>query len=226
MDKNDIKVFIFSQQPLFRQGIVQRLSEEKNIQVIGQASLTDKVLLTIEALPPDITIVDIDAPSDSGLSLVSSLKQLIPSMAIMILTSVPNDDHLFRALSSQVAAYLSKEISGDTMVEMINRTASGDYPINDSLVSRPQVVGKIIQQFQAISSKQSAKTLLAPLTKREIEILNYVAKGYANKQIAAKIDISEQTIKNHLTSIMSKLNANARTQAVVIAAKKGLISIE
>ncbi len=226
MDKNDIKIFIFSQQPLYRQGVAQRLSEESNIQIIGQASLTDKVLLTIEALPPDIVIIDIDAPAENGLSLVSSLKQLIPSMAIMILTSIPNDDHLFQALSSQVAAYLSKEINGDTLVEMINRTAVGDQPINDSLVSRPQVVSKIIQQFQIISSKQSAKTLLAPLTKREIEILNYVAKGYANKQIATKTNISEQTIKNHLTSIMSKLNANARTQAVVIAAKKGLISIE
>jgi len=226
MDKNDIKVFIFSQQPLFRQGIAQRLSEESNIQIIGQADLTDKVLLTIEALPPDITIIDIDAPADIGLSLVSSLKQLIPSMAIMILTSIPNDDHLFKALSSQVVAYLSKEINGDALVDTIERISRGDHPINDSLVNRPQVVGKIIQQFQIISSKQSAKTLLAPLTKREVEILNYVAKGYANKQIAAKIDISEQTIKNHLTSIMSKLNANARTQAVVIAAKKGLISIE
>lgn len=226
MDENDIKVFIFSQQPLFRQGVAQRLSEENNIQIIGQASLTDKVLLTVEVLPPDITIVDIDSPADSGLSLVSSLKQLTPSMSIIVLTSNPNDDHLFQALSSQVAAYLSKEINGDTLVKMIERTASGDYPINDSLASRPQVVGKIIQQFQVISSKQSAKTLLAPLTKREIEILNYVAKGYANKQIAAKINISEQTIKNHLTSIMAKLNANARTQAVVIAVKKGLISIE
>ena len=226
MDKNDIKVFIFSQQPLFRQGIAKRLSEENNIQIIGQVSLTDRVLLTIEALPPDITIIDIDAPSDIGLSLVSSLKQLIPSMAIMILTSVPNDDHLFQALSSQVAAYLSKEINGDSLVEMIERISRGDNPINDNLVNRPQIVGKIIQHFQIISSKQSAKALLAPLTKREIEILNFVAKGYANKQIAAKVDISEQTIKNHLTSIMSKLNANARTQAVVIAAKKGLISIE
>ena len=79
--------------------------------------------------------------------------------------------------------------------------------------------------FQGLSGHKEAETLVAPLTNREVEILNYVAQGYANKQIAAEISISEQTIKNHITSIMAKLNANARTQAVVIAVKKGLISL-
>ncbi len=125
-----------------------------------------------------------------------------------------------------VAAYLTKEIIGDQLGEMIRRVARGEYPINESLSNRPELAGKILSQFQELSRKTEAETLIAPLTTRETEVLNYVAQGYSNKQIAAKLDISEQTIKNHVASIMIKLNANARTQAVVIAVQQGLISID
>ncbi len=225
MSKDKIKVFIFSQQPIFRQGIINALAENEDIQVIGQASVTDKVLLTVEILPPEVAIVDIDGPESAGLNLATRLKQLIPSVRVITLTSNASDDQLFRSLSHQAAAHLSKEVTSDTLSNVVRRVASGDYPINESVSRRPEVAGKILKQFQGLSSHKDAQTLVAPLTNREVEILNYVAQGYANKQIAAEISISEQTIKNHITSIMAKLNANARTQAVVIAVKKGLISL-
>ncbi|MES0329759.1 MAG: response regulator transcription factor [Dehalococcoidales bacterium] len=225
MSKGEIKVFIFSEQPIFRQGIINALADNEDIQIIGQAGVSDKVLLTIEVLPPEVAIVDIDAPEASGLNLASRLKQLIPSVRVITLTSNTSDEQLFQSLSHQASAHLSKEVTGDTLANVVRRVASGDYPINESVGHRPQVAGKILKQFQRISGKKEAETLVAPLTNREVEILNYVAQGYANKQIAAEIGISEQTIKNHITSIMAKLNANARTQAVVIAVKKGLISL-
>ena len=177
-------------------------------------------------MPPDIAIVDLDSPIDSGLSLVKTLKRLVPSVAIIVYTSSPNDEQLFQLISEQVAAYLSKESNSDILFKIIRKVARGDYPISESLLNHPEVIGKIMRQFQGVSIHKDASNLISPLTTREIEVLNYVAQGLANKQIAAKISISEQTIKNHLTSIMSKLNANARTQAVVIAAKKGLITID
>jgi len=103
--------------------------------------------------------------------------------------------------------------------------AHGEYPINENLSSQPELAGKILSQFQELSRKTEEEALIARLSTRETEVLNYVAQGYSNKQIAAKLDISEQTIKNHVTNIMMKLNARARTQAVVIAAQQGLISI-
>lgn len=226
MAKKNIKVFIFSQQPLFRAGVAHTLSAEEGIQVIGQANITDNVLLTIEVMPPDVAIIDIDARANSGLNLANRLKQLTPSTAIVVLTSKPNDEHLFQSLSIQVAAYLSKEVSSNILASTVRRVARGDLPISENLSKRPEVVDKILKQFQEITGEEGAETLIAPLTNREVEILNYVANGYSNKQIAAKLDISEQTIKNHITSIMAKLNANARTQAVVIAVRKGLISID
>ncbi len=201
------------------------LSATEDIEIIGQAKVTDKALI-IEVMPPDVAIVDIDASPDSGLSLAHRLKQRLPGVGVIVLTSSPGDDQFFQALETQVAAYLSKEISSDYLAGMVRRVARGEHPINESLSSRPEIAGKILNQFQELSGKTKTETLIAPLTVRETEILNHVAQGNSNKQIAAKLDISEQTIKNHVASIMVKLNANARTQAVVIAVQKGLISID
>ncbi len=225
MNEQQIKVCTFSQQPLFQEGILSALSGVEDIQIIGQAKVTDKALI-IEVMPPDVVIVDIDVSPDSSLSLAHRLKQRLPSVGIIMLTSSPSDDQLFKAIENQVAAYLSKEINGDQLADMVRRVARGEYPINESLSSRPKLAGKILNQFQGLSGKTEVETLISPLTVRETEILNYVAQGYSNKQIAAELSISEQTIKNHVASIMLKLNANARTQAVVIAVQQGLISID
>ena len=200
-------------------------SETEDIRIIGQAKVTDQTLI-VEVMPPDVVIVDTDNSPDSSLSLVRRLRQCLPSVGVIMLTTNPGDDQLFQALEDRVAAYLSKEIIGDRLAEMVRRVARGEYPINESLASRPELAGKILSQFQELSGKTEAETLIAPLTTRETEVLNYVAQGHSNKQIAAKLDISEQTIKNHVASIMIKLNANARTQAVVIAVQQGLISID
>ncbi len=225
MGEQKIRTWIFSQQPLFQQGIRQSFSDE-NIEIAGEAKVTDKMSRTIEVMPPDVAIIDIDAAPDSGLNLAHRIKQVTPSTAVIVLASNPNDDQFFRAISSQASAYLNKDISSDELCDMVRRVAHGEQPINDSLNNRPKVAAQILHQFQEFSQQQEVKDLISPLTSREIEIVNYMAQGYANKQIAAKLNISEQTIKNHVTSILSKLDANARTEAVVKAIKRGLISIE
>ncbi|UCG54161.1 MAG: response regulator transcription factor [Dehalococcoidia bacterium] len=110
------------------------------------------------------------------------------------------------------------------MIDLIRRVARGEHPINDSLKSRTKVAAHILDKFQELYQQQEVESLISPLTSRETEIVNYMAQGYANKQIAASLKISEQTIKNHVTSILSKLDANARTEAVVKAIKRGLIT--
>jgi DNA-binding NarL/FixJ family response regulator len=225
MDKPKIKVCTFSQQPLFQEGVLRAFSGKEDLQIIGQANVTDQALFT-EVMPPDVVIVDIDTLSDSGLNLASRFKQRLPSVGVIVLTSNPSDDQLFLALENQVAAYLSKEINGDHLADTIRSVYRGEYPIRENLSSKPEVAGKILRQFQELAGKREGETLIAPLTTREMEILNYVAQGYSNKQIAVQLNISEQTIKNHVASIMLKLNANARTQAVVIAVQKGLISLD
>ena len=222
---NKIQVIIVSQQFLFRQGIEQALSEMKDIKISATAEVNDGMLDIIDTLPPDVALADIDTPSEDGLKLARKIKQRLPTIGVVILTSNPDDAKLFQALKAQAVAYLSKEVTVGELVSTIRRVARGEHPINESLTDRPKLAEQVLYQFQELSWRSEAEGFIAPLTSREMEILNYIAQGYLDKQIAAELDISEQTIKNHVTSILRKLNANARTEAVVIAIKQGLITV-
>lgn len=225
METDKVQVFILSQQFLFRQGIEHALSRMEEIEVSGATEINDEVLTTMENLPPDVAIVDVDAPGDNGLALARRIKQRLPNIGVVAITSNYNDYQLFQALKAQAAACISKEIGADQLVETIRRVARGEHPINEVLINRPNVANQVLQQFQELTWRNEAQPFISPLTPREMEILDYIAQGFLNKQIAVKLGISEQTIKNHVTSILRKLNANARTEAVVVAIRQGLITI-
>jgi len=224
-NRNKIQVFIISQQSLFLQALEHSFSETEDITIIGTTSVNSEVLKAIDNLPPDVALLDLDGPSESGLDLARKIKQRSPNIGVVLLTSNPDDNQLFLALKAQAVAYLNKEVTAQQLIEIIRRVAKGEHPINESLTSRPKIAEHVLQQFQELTSRSEAEPFISPLTPREIEILQYIAKGYLNKQIAAELGISEQTIKNHVTSILRKLNANARTEAVVVAIKQGLIKI-
>jgi DNA-binding NarL/FixJ family response regulator len=223
MEEQGRKVWIFSQQSLFRQGIQKAFSGINDIDIAGESQLTDKLSRTIEIMPPDVVIIDVDTVPDSGLNLINRIKQVTPSTSVIVLASDISDELLFEAIKRQASAYLSKDISSNELVDTVRRVIRGEHPIHDSINNRPKVASHILYQFQELYQQQEVENLISPLTSRETEIVNYMAQGYANKQIAVKLKISEQTIKNHVTSILSKLDANARTEAVVKAIKRGLI---
>jgi two-component system, NarL family, response regulator DegU len=225
MSSNKIQIFIISQQSLFINALEHVFSEAPDIVVLGTTGINNDVLKAIDNLPPDVALLDLDGPSESGLDLAKRIKARSPNIGVIVLTSNPDDNQLFAALKAQAVAYLSKEATADQMVETVRRVSRGEHPINESLTNRPKLAEHVLQQFQELSSKSEAEAFISPLTPREIEILEFIAKGYLNKQIAAELGISEQTIKNHVTSILRKLNANARTEAVVVAIKQGLIKI-
>jgi len=220
-----VKVFILSSQSLFRQGVRHSLDGVRGLEISGEADVSDEVLSTIESLLPDVVLVDIDTTSDSGLKLARRVRQRLPNIGIIVLTSAPDDAQLFQAIKAQAAAYLSKEVTAEQLTDTVKRTAHGEHPINESLTARPKVAEQVLRDFQGLSLGMGGEAFIAPVTPREREILTYMAQGYLNKQIAFTLKISEQTVKNHVTSILRKLNANARTQAVVEAIKQGLVSI-
>jgi two-component system response regulator DegU len=220
-----IKVCIISPQSLFRQGVRHSLVGMSSIEIINEAEANDEALSVVENSLPDVVMVDIDNPSDGGLKLARQIRQRLPNIGVIVLTSNPDDDQLFQAIKAQAAAYLSKDITADELANTIKRTAKGEHPINESFVSHPKVAEQVLHHFRELPLGQGTESFVSPVTAREQEILNYMAKGYLNKQIALALDISEQTVKNHVTSILRKLNANARTQAVVEAIKHGLVTI-
>jgi two-component system response regulator DegU len=220
-----IKVCIISPQSLFRQGVRHSLAGMSGIEITAEAEANDEALSAVESSLPDVVMVDIDAPYDNGLKLARQIRQRLPNIGVIVLTSTPDDDQLFQAIKAQAAAYLSKDITAEELVNTVKRAAKGEHPINESFVSHPKVAEQVLHHFRELPLGQGTESFVSPVTSREQEILNYMAKGYLNKQIALALEISEQTVKNHVTSILRKLNANARTQAVVEAIKHGLVSI-
>jgi two-component system, NarL family, response regulator DegU len=220
-----IQIFIISQQSLFIRALENVFSETADIIILGTTAVNNDVLKAIDNLPPDVALLDLDGPTEAALDLAKKIKARSPNIGVITLTSNSDDNQLFAALKAQAVAYISKESSADQIIETVRRVARGEHPINESLTDRPKLAEHVLQQFQELTSKTEAEAFISPLTPREIEILEFIAKGYLNKQIAAELGISEQTIKNHVTSILRKLNANARTEAVVVAIRQGLIKL-
>ncbi len=220
-----IQVFVISQQSLFLQAVEQTIADTEDILILGSTGAHEDVLKTIDNLPPDVALLDLDGLQEVGLELTRRLKQRSPNIGVIVLTSNPDENQLFLVLKAQAVAYLSKEVTASQLLDTIRRVYRGEHPINESLTTHPKLAEHVLQQFQELSLQREAEAFISPLTPREIEILRYIAQGFLNKQIAAELGISEQTIKNHVTSILRKLNANARTEAVVVAIKQGLIKL-
>lgn len=219
------KVLIADEQPIFRQGIRSSLNQIADIDICGEVGNGDELMSAVNALFPDVVLLDINLSTGDGSDLAKAVKQQLPSVAVILLSPKPTDEELFQAIKSRVTGYLKRDVSLEELVNTIRRAAAGEHPINDTLVAQPKVAAQVLQQFQDLSWGRGIESFVSPLTPRETEILTYMAKGYLNKQIADSLFISEQTIKNHITSILRKLDANARTEAVVTALKRGLISL-
>ena len=223
-NERKIKVVIADQQPLFRKGVHFFLSEAPDIVICAEAgNETELVTVAVREIP-DVVLLDISLASD-GMDLARMVKQHVPTAAVIVISPAPNDEGLFMAIKARAAGYVSRNIASDELISVIRRAARGEYPLNDTFLSQPKVAAQVLEQFRDFSWGKGVETFVSPLTPRETEILNYMAKGHLNKQIANMLDISEQTIKNHVTSILRKLDANARTQAVITAVKRGIITI-
>jgi len=219
-----IKVIVADQQPLFRKGVEYFLSQAPDVVICAEASSEPDLVTSVVNEVPDVVLLDISLASD-GMELARVVKQLVPSVAVIVISPAPDDEGLFMAIKARAAGYVSRNIAADDLIKIIRRSASGEYPLNDTFLSQPRVAAQVLEQFQDFSWGKGVESFVSPLTPRETEILNYMAKGYLNKQIASMLDISEQTIKNHVTSILRKLDANARTQAVITAVRRGIISL-
>ncbi|MCD6299707.1 MAG: response regulator transcription factor [Dehalococcoidales bacterium] len=219
-----INIFIVDKQPIFRQGIRQALASYEDIDVVGECSPDDNTWSLVENILPDITLVDLSTTPVTEFDVARKIATRCPKVAVVILAPNPDDDHLFQAIKSGAVAFLGKDVSADELADILRQVRRGEYPINDSLLSRPNSARQVLQLFQNFALKDM-ESLITPLSHREVEILKYVAEGNPNKSIAAALNISQQTVKNHITSIMRKLNANDRTHAVVLAMRSGLINL-
>jgi len=224
MDK--IVIMIVDKQAFFRAGMCQALSQENDIELFDYEPNQDLMEL-IEASSPNVLLLDIDYPSLSGLGLARRIVRHYPNTKVVMLTPNPDDGELFEVIKTGAVAYLNKSTNTEELIKAVRQAYHGEYPINCSLVARPKVAEHVLRQFQDMALIEKAmEHVAAPLTRRETQILGYIAEGNSNKQIAHILQISEQTIKNHVSAILRKLNANDRAHDVALAIRNGWISIE
>ncbi|MFC1892960.1 LuxR C-terminal-related transcriptional regulator [Chloroflexota bacterium] len=221
-----VTVLIVDKQAFFRAGVRQALLQGNDFELLDCAP-DENLLALIENHSPNVVLVDIDFPSLSGLDICRKIVRHYPSTRVVILTPHPHDEELFEVIKTGAVAYLDKNTTPEQLAQTIGQADRGEYPINESLAARPRVAEHVLKQFQSmISMGKGMETVVAPLTSRETQILSYIAEGNSNKQIARILQISEQTIKNHVSAILRKLNANDRAHAVVLAIRHGWISVE
>lgn len=227
-----VKLLIVDDHPLFRQGVRSALGIYEDITIVAESSSGEDALAWLMGAPPNqepnVVLADLNLPGMSGMELTRQLRHQYPSVGVVMLSIYESDEQAFNALQAGAAAYRSKEISPKDLVDILRRVARGEYVINDVVLEEPKVASRLLSQFRNLPQDLSATPdadfpLFTPLSEREIEVLERIAAGGSNKEIADTLRISTQTVKNHISSILRKLSLNDRTQAVLYALRRGWI---
>ncbi|HSO28823.1 MAG TPA: response regulator transcription factor [Candidatus Sulfomarinibacteraceae bacterium] len=221
-----IRILIVDDHVLFRVGIAQILSKEEDIEVVSEAEDARTAMDAALETSPNIILMDLSLPSPGGIETTARIKRELPAVSIIVLAVQEDEDALFDAIKAGAAAFILKDVSPDDLVNIIRRVSNGEYLINDKVFSQPAVASRVLKEFRELAVYgQEATPIFAPLSPREVEILDNIAQGMTNKQVAYQLSISEQTVKNHMSSILRKLSVNDRTQAVVYAMRQGWIKM-
>ncbi|MBO9371994.1 MAG: response regulator transcription factor [Chloroflexus sp.] len=232
MVNSTVRLLVVDDHPLFRQGVRWALANEPDIQIVGEAANGEEALHWLAQVDaghePNVMLVDLNLPGMSGLELTRQIRRQYPSIAVVMLSMHESDEAAFNALRAGAAAYRSKDIKPAALAETLRRVAYGEYVINDVLLEEPRVASRILSQFRNLPQVQTlggdpGLQVFTPLSEREIEVLERIAAGHSNKEIADELGISTQTVKNHISSILRKLSLNDRTQAVILALRRGWI---
>jgi DNA-binding NarL/FixJ family response regulator len=217
-------ILLVDDHALFRVGVRNILEKEPGFEIVGEADDTRGAFDLSVQLSPDIILMDLSLPAPGGIETTQRIKRELPSAGIIVLAVNEDEDALFDAIKAGAAAFILKDVAPDDLVAIIRRVASGEYLINDKVFAKPAVASRVLKEFRELAIYgQEAAPIFAPLSPREVEILDNIAQGMTNKQVAYALSISEQTVKNHMSSILRKLSVNDRTQAVVYAMRQGWI---
>lgn len=219
-------VILVDDHPLFRQGLRRVLEANDDIEVIMEVADGEEALRMIKQLMPDVAIMDINLPHKNGLQVTRDLKQVAPEVAVIMLTAYHDDEQIFHSIRAGAAAYFPKDVTPRRLVEAVRQVSQGNYVVDDEVLDKPEVATWLLQQFDKVAYVDgSPNDMFAPLSPREMEILQHIARGQSNKEVAYELGISRQTVKNHMTSILRKLAVNDRTQAALYAVKRGWIRL-
>jgi len=210
------RILVVDDQNLFRSGLVRLLEADSRVQVVGQAADGLDAVKKVTALKPDVILMDLKMPNLDGIEATRRIVAEHPKVKILILTTFETDSYVLQALRAGASGYVLKDAQIDSIVSSVLAVMSGERVMASAVANRV---------IDMLSGNSTPKEFYDGLTAREVEILKLIAMGQPNKQIARRLDISEKTVRNHVSNMYEKLHIYDRSQAVLYAVRKGLVEI-
>jgi two-component system, NarL family, response regulator LiaR len=210
-----ITIILVDDHEVVRNGVRAYLETLPDFQVVGEAASGDEAIGLVSDLIPDLALMDLIMPGLDGVETIRQIKKISPRTQVVVLTSYHEDVHIFPALKAGAISYILKDMKMDKLVDTLHRAAQGEVTLH------PRVAVRVLQNIRG--ENPESEPLFTELTERELDVLKLIASGLSNNQIAEKLIISENTVKGHVSNILSKLHMADRTQVAVYAWKKGIV---
>jgi NarL family two-component system response regulator LiaR len=211
-----IRVYIADDHPIVRRGIRDLLETEADIEVVGEAENGRQVVREVEALEPDIILMDLIMPEMDGIEATRQVREIYPEVRILVLTSFATDDKVFPAIKAGALGYLIKDTGPEELLRAIHQVHRGQPTLH------PAIAQKLLQEITSSGEKPPSEDYL---TEREVEVLKLVARGMSNQEIAEALVVSVATVYTHVSNILAKLHLASRTQAALYALREGYASL-
>ncbi|MGD9316093.1 MAG: response regulator transcription factor [Anaerolineae bacterium] len=225
-----IRVLLVDDQQIVRQGLATILRYTPGLEVVGEAGDGEEAIALAQDLKPDVVLMDIKMPRLGGIPATRQICAQLPGTHVIILTTYDTDDLVFEGIKAGAKGYLLKDTTGEMLVEAIQGVMRGESQID------PGVASKVLGEFRRLTKEPAprrakvpagddAAAMIEPLTPREEEVLQLLVEGLSNREIGARLHLTEGTVKNYVSAIIAKLQANDRTHAVVTALRRGLVEL-
>ncbi len=210
---------------LFLEGLRHNLIALPEFRIVGNATHGQQAIQVVSESEPDILVMDVDLPGVSGLEVARVIKRNHPHVSIVLLSASMESHYIVKAMRAGISAWLPRNTSWDVLHDTLYAIRRGHYPINDMVLAMPEIASEVLTAFRQMSVDGESVAIYSPLSPRELQVLELVAERQTNKEIASMLEISNQTVKNHISSILRKLAVNDRTQAVVYAVRHGWLNV-
>lgn len=223
-----VRLLIVDDHPVFRQGLIDVLETDDSMSVVGEAADGEVAIEMAHEVKPDVILMDINLPTINGLQVTRKIKNQSPDLKVIMITGYDDAEQVFHAIRAGASAYCPKDITPEELINIIYTVKDGNYYVDGKTMDYDELMSWVEQKVGRFAGPlvSDSDELFIPLSPREMEILEHVTRGLSNKEIAYKLGISHQTVKNHMTAILRKLRVDDRTQAAVYALRHGWVRLE